>query len=60
MARLAAWARDGGEVRDRLPALAVYLGHARPQDTYWYLTAAPEVLAPAAARFEAYADRSAR
>ena len=61
VARLAAWARDGGEVRDRLPALAVYLGHARPQDTYWYLTAAPDVLAPAADRFEAYADaRSAR
>lgn len=25
----------------------MYLGHARPDDTYWYLTAAPEVLAPA-------------
>ena len=61
VARLAAWAQDGGDVRDRIPALAVYLGHARPQDTYWYLTAAPDVLAPAADRFEAYADaRSAR
>jgi hypothetical protein len=41
-----------------LPALAVYLGHVRPQDTYWYLTAAPHVLEPAAARFEKYADGS--
>jgi hypothetical protein len=38
-----------------LPALATYLGHARPQDTYWYLTAAPQVLEAAAVRFEAFA-----
>jgi integrase len=56
--RLAAWTRDGCEVRLQLPALAVYLGHVRPQDTYWYLTAAPQVLEPAAARFERYAERS--
>jgi integrase len=56
--RLAAWTREGGDVRLQLPALAVYLGHVRPKDTYWYLTAAPQVLEPAAARFETYADRS--
>lgn len=54
VARLAAWAQAGDDVRARIPALAVYLGHARPQDTYWYLTAAPEVLRPAADRFEAF------
>ncbi|HKE86481.1 MAG TPA: tyrosine-type recombinase/integrase [Vicinamibacterales bacterium] len=56
VARLAAWAEAGDDTRDRLPALATYLGHARPQDTYWYLTAAPQVLEAAAARFEAFAD----
>jgi integrase len=56
--RLAAWTRDGCDVHLQLPALAVYLGHVRPQDTYWYLTAAPHVLEPAAARFEKYADGS--
>ena len=54
--RLAAWAQQGVVVRDQLPALAVYLGHVRPQDTYWYLTATPPVLEPAAARFEAFVD----
>ena len=54
--RLAAWAQQGVVVRDRLPALAVYLGHVSPQDTYWYLTATPPVLEPAAARFEAFVD----
>ena len=54
--RLAAWSQQGVVVRDRLPALAVYLGHVSPQDTYWYLTATPPVLEPAAARFEAFVD----
>ena len=54
--RLAAWAQQGVVVRDRLPALAVYLGHVSPQNTYWYLTATPPVLEPAAARFEAFVD----
>ena len=48
--------QQGIVVRDRLPALAVYLGHVSPQNTYWYLTATPPVLEPAAARFEAFVD----
>ena len=54
--RLAAWSHAGADVRARLPELAVYLGHVRPQETYWYLTATPPVLAPAAVRFETYAN----
>ena len=56
VSRLAAWAQQGVVVRDRLPALAVYLGHVNPQNTYWYLTATPPVLEPAGARFEAFVD----
>ena len=56
VSRLAAWAQQGVVVRDRLPALAIYLGHVNPQNTYWYLTATPPVLEPAAARFEAFVD----
>jgi integrase len=55
--RLVAWYRDGMDVRARLPELAVYLGHARPQDTYWYLTATPQLLEQAAERFARYAHR---
>jgi integrase/recombinase XerD len=38
-----------------LPHLSVYLGHVRPQESYWYLTAVPELLSAAAQQFQAYA-----
>ncbi len=53
--RMTAWYREGVDVHARLPELSIYLGHARPSDTYWYLTATPELLAGAADRFEIYA-----
>lgn len=46
------WYRDGGDVQARLPLLSTYLGHADPRHTYWYLTAAPELLALAAERLD--------
>ena len=36
----------------RLPLLSTWLGHADPRHTYWYLSAAPELLALAAERLE--------
>jgi integrase/recombinase XerD len=45
---LLAWYRDGGNVAARLPLLSTYLGHVAPANTYWYLTAAPELMAEAA------------
>lgn len=53
--RLIAWYRDGADLLGRLPELSVYLGHARPEETYWYLTATPGLLGAAADRFERYA-----
>jgi integrase len=53
--RLLAWYREGADVHGRLPVLAIYLGHVWPRDTYWYLTATPELLRAAADRFEAHA-----
>jgi integrase len=50
---LMGWYRDGGDVTARLPLLSTYLGHVSPANTYWYLSAAPELLAEAAARLEA-------
>lgn len=50
---LMAWYRAGEDVEARLPTLSVYLGHRDPRSTYWYLSAAPELLALAAARREA-------
>jgi len=52
--RMLAWYREGADVRARLPELSVYLGHLRPEDTFWYLSAVPELLGLAAERFERF------
>jgi integrase len=49
---LLGWYRDGGDVQARIPLLSTYLGHVDPAATYWYLSAAPELLALAADRLE--------
>jgi integrase/recombinase XerD len=49
---LLGWYRDGGDVPARMPLLSTYLGHVDPAATYWYLSAAPELLALAAERLE--------
>jgi integrase/recombinase XerD len=46
------WYRAGLDVHARLPLLSTYLGHVDPVSTYWYLQAAPELLALAAGRLE--------
>ena len=55
--RLLHWYSQGMDVNKLLPQLSVYLGHAKPQNTYWYLTATPELLRKAGTRFESYADQ---
>jgi integrase/recombinase XerD len=47
---LVRWYRDGEDVAVLLPRLSTYLGHRTPVYTYWYLSAAPELLALAANR----------
>jgi integrase/recombinase XerD len=32
---------------EHIGALSTYLGHVSPADTYWYLSAAPELMAGA-------------
>lgn len=54
--RLLLWYRAGVDVQARLPELSVYLGHVQPEDTYWYLSATPQLLQVAANRFEAFID----
>jgi integrase/recombinase XerD len=50
---LAGWYRAGEDVGALLPRLSTYLGHRDPVSTYWYLSAAPELLELAAARLQA-------
>jgi len=48
--------RDDTEVGARLPLLSTYLGHVDPKATYWYLSAAPELLELAAQRLERHLE----
>jgi len=52
---LLGWYRDDADVHARLPLLSAYLGHTDPRHTYWYLSAAPELLALAADRMQRHA-----
>jgi integrase/recombinase XerD len=41
---LLGWYRSGQDVERRLPVLSTYLGHVHVSDTYWYLSAHPELM----------------
>jgi integrase/recombinase XerD len=44
------WYRCGVNLDEHIGVLSTYLGHVSPADTYWYLSAAPELMALAAER----------
>jgi integrase/recombinase XerD len=48
------WYRTGADVPAMMPRLATYLGHTDPKHTFWYLTAAPELMALAGQRLDTY------
>jgi integrase len=49
---LLGWYRAGLNVEQHLPELSAYLGHAHVTDTYWYISAVPELLQLATLRLE--------
>jgi len=51
------WYRSGQDVEKRLPVLSTYLGHVHVADTYWYLTACPELMGLAVKRFEEHWEK---
>jgi integrase len=46
------WYRAGEDVERRLPILSTYLGHVHVADTFWYLSAWPELMREAMIRLE--------
>jgi integrase/recombinase XerD len=44
------WQRSGVNINEPIATLSTYLGHVSPADTYWYLSASPELMALAAER----------
>jgi integrase len=49
---LVGWYRAGLDVRQQLPLLSTYLGHVDPTQTYWYLSAVPELVELVAERLD--------
>jgi len=49
---LIGWQRSGVQIDEQITVLSTYLGHVSPADTYWYLTATPELMALAAQRLD--------
>lgn len=47
------WHRSGVPVDEHIATLSTYLGHISPADTYWYLSASPELMGLAAERLDA-------
>jgi integrase len=47
----------GEDGQARLMLLSTWLGHVDPANTYWYLSASPELMAVAGLRLEAHLDR---
>jgi len=46
------WYRAGVDVDAHMPLLSTYLGHSNPENTFWYLSAVPELLLLASQRLE--------
>lgn len=48
------WYKNGKNVEARLPVLSTFLGHVHVADTYWYLTACPELMSRAVKRLDTW------
>ena len=55
--RLLRWYEEGTDLDRKMLALSTYLGHAKVTDTYWYLSAVPELMAITSRRFAQFARR---
>lgn len=54
--RVMLWYEQGIDIDQAMLALSTYMGHVKISNTYWYLTAVPELMALAAEKFECFAN----
>jgi integrase len=52
--RLIGWYQEGIDVGNAMLMLSTYVGHSQVTDTFWYVTAIPELMAIAGDRFERF------
>jgi integrase len=53
--RIVQWHAQGVDIDQAMLSLSTYVGHAMVTNTYWYLSAVPELMTLAAGRFESFA-----
>lgn len=58
--RVQLWHEQGTDIDHAMLALATYVGHAKVSDTYWYLTAVPDLMAVASRTFEEFVESRGR
>jgi integrase len=56
--RILAWHASGTDIDQAMLGLSTYVGHAMVTNTYWYLSAVPELMELAGKRFESYPPKS--
>jgi integrase len=57
--RVQRWHEDGVSIEHAMFWLCTYMGHAKISDTYWYLTATPELMALIGTQFERFVSQGA-
>lgn len=55
--KLLEWSRNGEDIDQKIQYLSTHLGHAQVADTYWYLSAIPELMEIVSSRFEKFVNR---
>lgn len=54
--RVLAWYKNDVDINTKVTQLSRYLGHKKVSDTYWYITAIPELMSIAADKFAKYSN----
>ncbi len=56
--RIVQWQAQGVDIDQAMLSLSTYVGHAKVSDTYWYMSAVPQMMALAAGRFESFTSKA--
>jgi integrase len=56
--RIVQWQAQGVDIDQAMLSLSTYVGHASVTNTYWYLSAVPELMSLAAERFESFTSQA--
>ena len=56
--RIVQWQAMGVDIDQAMLSLSTYVGHAKASNTYWYMSAVPQMMEVAASRFESFASKA--